>query len=347
MSNFVDYLIKYNQDLKLIIDTTFDEEKKAVGVIVPMAGDMIDDYKKFLSGGKKLRGCEIYLGYQIFARTNKKEGLLASLVIEIIHSSLLMHDDVMDQDDLRRGEPTMHKKYAKHFGDHYGEAMAITLGDEGMFWAYRILNSLHFPRENLSKATKFLSQVLLEVGIGQALDITYEEQKKFSEEAVLQVHRYKTADYTISAPLSMGAILAGTNEKKLKAIKDFGIPVGIAFQIRDDELGMFSTEEELGKPVDSDLKEGKVTLLIVKALEFASKEDKEFLQYAHGNQKLIKEEIERVRVIIKNGGAFTYSQKIAKDLVEKGKKFIPEITDNPVYQKLLVQLADFVIERQS
>ncbi|MDO8570405.1 MAG: polyprenyl synthetase family protein [Candidatus Daviesbacteria bacterium] len=347
MSNFVDYLIKYNKDLKPIIDATFDKEQIAVGKIVPMAGDMINDYKKFLSGGKKLRGCEIFLGYQMFAGMNKEEGLLASLTIEIIHSFLLMHDDVMDQDDLRRGEPTIHKKYAKHFGDHYGESMAITLGDEGMFWAYRILNSLHFSRANMSKASEFLSQVLLEVGIGQALDITYEEQHKFSEEAVLQIHRYKTAEYTISGPLSVGAILAGADEKKLKAIKDFGIPVGIAFQIRDDELGMFSTEEELGKPVDSDLKEGKVTLLIVKALEFASVEDKKFLQSAHGNQKLTKEEVERVRTIIINSGAFAYSQKAARDLVEEGKKFIPEITDNIVYQKLLVQLADFVIERQS
>lgn len=347
MTPFLKYLHQYNKNLDPIIEDVFDHEKQALGKIVPMAGSMVEDYKKFLMGGKKLRGCEIFLGYQVFDGKNDLEGLTASLVIEIVHSFLLIHDDFMDQDSLRRGEPTIHKKYAIKHGDHYGESMAVTLGDEGMFFAYRILNSLQLPRERLSKATEFLSKVLLEVGIGQALDITYEKEKKLSENDVIRVHRYKTAEYTISGPLTIGAILAGANNDVLKFIKDFGIPVGIAFQLRDDELGMFSSEEELGKPVDSDLKEGKITLLIVKALELASKEDKKFLQYAHGNKNLSKEEVKRTREIIKKTGSLAYSQKTSQELVEKGKKFIPKITKDPYYQKILAELADFVIERNS
>ncbi len=347
MDNFIKYLLQYNQAIEPVIKRVFGEEKEHAKDIAPIAGEMVDDYQEFLSGGKKLRGCEIFLGYEIFGGKDKEEGLSASLIIEIIHSFLLMHDDIMDQDSLRRGKPTMHKKYAKLHGDHFGISMAMDMGDEGAFFAYHILNSLNLPRDRLSKATQFLSRLLMETGLGQALDISYEAEKRFSEEDVLRVHRYKTAEYTIAGPLSIGAILAGVNGKKIKALKDFGIPVGIAFQLRDDELGMFSTEEELGKPVDSDLRESKVTILIVKAYELAKDEDLEFLKYAYGNKNLRLDEVEKVRGIIKRAGALEYSQKLSRELVEKRKKFIPQITDNPKYQKLLEELADFCVERQS
>lgn len=347
MKVFERYLKKYNQDINPVIDDFFAETKKKVTSIAPLTGQMVDDYKEFLMGGKKLRGCGILLGYEMFGGRNKGQGLLASLTIEIIHAFLLIHDDIMDRDKLRRGRPTMHIKYAKEHGEHYGISMAIDVGDEGIFLAYNLLNSLDLPRERLSKATQFLSHLLMETGLGQALDITYEVEKRFTEEDVLKVHRYKTAEYTIPGPISIGAILAGAREAQLQDIKDFGIPVGIAFQLRDDELGMFSTEEELGKPVDSDLRESKVTILIVKAFELAKGEDLNFLKYAHGNKNLTVKEVERVRKIIKDTGALEYSQKLSRKLVEDGKKFIPRITYNPKYQQLLSELADFTIERQS
>ena len=161
MSSFLDYLNKYNQDINSVIDDFFSETKKKVTSIAPMTGQLVDDYKDFLSGGKKLRGFEIFLGYEMFGGKDKKTGLLASLTIEIIHAFLLIHDDIMDRDDLRRGKPTMHVKYAKDHGKHYGVSMAIDVGDEGVFLAYSLLNSLNLPRERLSKATQFLSHLLM------------------------------------------------------------------------------------------------------------------------------------------------------------------------------------------
>ena len=346
--SFTDYLKQYNADVNPVLESLFEKERKRLSEIVPMAGVMARDYQHFLEGGKKLRGTQIFLGFEMFGGKEKDQILLGSLVIEIIHSFLLIHDDIMDEDDLRRGEPTMHKKYASQYGDHYGESLAINLGDEGCFFAIGLLNSLNLPRERLSRATEFLGKMLFEVGIGQALDITYENEKEFIEEKVLRVHRYKTAEYTIPGPLTIGAILAGVDDPKiLQAIKDFGIPIGIAFQIWDDELGMFSTEEELGKPVDSDIKEGKLTLLIVKAMEKATGEDLEFLKSNYGQENLSEEEVERIRQIIKDTGALDYSQNLSRNLVEEGKKFIPEITRDPKYRQLLTELADFVIERKS
>jgi len=347
MNHFKKFLEDYNQDIKPVIDNFFREEREKVTGIAPITGKMIDDFKDFLEGGKKLRGAGIFLGYKMFGGKDRQSGLLASLTIEIIHASLLIHDDFMDQDDLRRGKPTMHKKYSKGGDDHFGASMAINIGDEGFFLASYLLNSLDLPGERLSRATRFLSHLLMETGLGQALDISYEAEKRFSEEDVLRVHRYKTAEYTIPGPISVGAILAGVTETQLKAIKDFGIPVGIAFQLRDDELGMFSTEEELGKPVDSDLREAKVTVLIVKAFDKTEGEDLKFLKYAYGNKNLKKDEVEKVRDIIKKSGALEYSENLSRKYVEKGKKFIPKITKDPKFQKILSELADFVIERES
>ncbi|OGE16239.1 hypothetical protein A3F00_02645 [Candidatus Daviesbacteria bacterium RIFCSPHIGHO2_12_FULL_37_11] len=361
MQTFLKYLEEYNHNIQPVIDKFFSDQKKEVIKIAPIAGAMIDDFKDFLEGGKKLRGCEVLLGYEMFGGKDHKTGLLASLVIEIIHASLLIHDDFMDQDDLRRGKPTMHKKYSAHISgvdkdtldmelkdrmNHYGASMAINIGDEGLFLASYLLNNLNLPRDRLSKATQFLSLFLMETGIGQALDISY-KKKIFSEEDVLRVHRYKTAEYTISGPISLGAILAGADEKSLKAIKDFGIPIGIAFQLRDDELGMFSTEEELGKPVDSDIRESKVTILIVKAFENAKGEDLKFLKYAFGNQNLSEKDMERVRKIIRSSSSLDYSKRLSGKYVDDGKKFIPKLTLDPKYQNLLSELADFATVRKN
>ncbi|MAG59293.1 hypothetical protein CMO96_00685 [Candidatus Woesebacteria bacterium] len=345
--DFVDYVAKYNQDLAGTTEAFFQREKLEASLIDSSLEHIIDDYKDFLNGGKKLRGVLIKFCYEIYGGRDASLALSTSLIIEIIHSFFLIHDDIMDQDEVRRNSPTMHVKYSREFGNHFGIAKAIDQGDVGMFLAYKALFGLDIPFAVKDRLGRILNQILLEVGYGQMLDVTYEQQEKFTEEDVLRVHRYKTAEYTISGPLSIGAILAGAPKSKLKALKDFGIPVGIAFQIKDDELGMFSTEEELGKPVDSDLKEGKVTLLIVKALEKAKGADRKFLRHAHGNDKLTLKEVERVRDIMKKCGALGYSQRKSRELVEEGKKFIPQITRDPKYQKLLSQLADFVIERKS
>lgn len=347
MKHFLNFLEDYYRDITPVIDKFLQEEREKAISVAPIAGQMIDDFKDFLEGGKKLRGAEILLAYEMFGEKDRQVGLLASLTIEIIHASLLIHDDFMDQDDLRRGKLTMHKKYARGRDQHFGDSMAVNIGDEGFFLASYLLNSLDLPRERLSWAMQFLSHLLMETGLGQALDISYEQEKRFTEEDVLIVHRYKTAEYTIPGPISVGAILAGAKEKDLVAIKDFGIPVGVAFQIHDDELGMFSTKEQLGKPADSDLREGKLTLLIVKAFEKAKGKDLGFLKYAYGNRNLTSEEVDKVREIIKKTGALKYSQSLSYELVEKGKKFVPKVTSDLNYQNLLRELADLAIERKN
>lgn len=341
------YLKNYAQKADAVLDEFFAGKKKQARAISPIAAEMVERYRNFMIGGKKLRGAEIKLGYELCGKMAGKEIIKASTTIEIIHSFLLMHDDVMDQDTLRRGQPTLHKQYEAGHTPHFGLSMAVNTGDLGMFLAYEALMNTRLPLKQKAAAWKVLNETIIEVAHGQALDMTYELSKKVTKEDVLRVHTHKTATYTVTAPLQIGATLGGATKQKLLTLEKFGLPIGIAFQLRDDELGMFSDEETLGKPVDSDLTEGKNTLLFVKALELGNKVQKRFIKYAHGNPNLTLKEVEKVRRILIDTGALAYSQNLSRELVEKGKKFVPRITRDLRLQDTLYSMADFMIQREN
>jgi len=295
------------------------------------------------------------LGYECFGGKDEKAILEASLMVEITHSFLLMHDDIMDQDCLRRGEPTIHIQYGKLHKEryqkgepkHYGICMAIDLGDAGFALSHLVLAEAAFAPLIKERVLKRFNKQILTTAFGQAIDVSYEHSQNVAEEDIMRVHRYKTANYTITGPLQYGALFAGAEETEIKKIENYGLPVGIAFQIRDDELGILSEEEKLGKPIGSDIRENKNTLLHLKALEWASPEDKKFLESAYGNRGLTSDQVKRVQEITFKTGALAYSQKIARDLVEKGKSFVPKITSDSQLQDTLYRMADFMIERDS
>jgi geranylgeranyl diphosphate synthase, type I len=347
VKQFVDYLSRYNKEVQPVIDSVFAKAKQHGGKYDPVTLELIEDYGKLMQEGKRIRGCLVILGYEMFGGEKKDQIMQASVGMEVIHSALLIHDDIMDQDNTRRGMTTLHKKYEQAFGEHYGQSMAMAIGDIGLFLGMDLITSLNLPAENRINAAQYLSRRLTQVGLGQALDITFQQTHQLSEKKVLLVHELKTAEYTFSAPLTLGALLAGMELESLKAIEQYGIPVGQAFQLRDDELGLFSTEKTLGKPIGSDIKSGKVTLLAAIALQNSSPEDKQFLEKTLGNPNATNDDIKRAQEIVRSSKALEYSQKLSKELVEKGKKSIDQITQDPIYQGYLSQLADLGIERQS
>jgi len=358
------YLIDYIKHSSVFLEDYFDRKrleiekeakegkrtKKGRGVVL----DMLSRYRKFCQGGKRLRGAQIQLGYEL-GGGKKKDILGPSTSIELIHGFLLMHDDIQDKDVLRRGFPTIHKQYeewhktcysaADHF--HYGLSMGINMGDLGAYFGTEVLLSGSQDEKLKTKVAIFFSKILQRVAFGQGLDISYEQQNKVTEKDVLEVHLQKTSIYTVGGPIAIGAILAGVSKRRIEAILKYGEPIGIAFQLRDDELGLFSSEEELGKPVGSDIREGKNTILKVKALEESSGKDREFLVKSYGNRGIRPAEVEKVKEITIKTGAFAYSKKLSRKLVKEGKKFIPLITKDSELQDTLVSFADFMVERNS
>lgn len=347
--------------LALLIDIQVEnylkDELDHANSISPFLKTLIENSIEISKSGKRLRGAFLHKAYTMFGGDNLEEILKVTAFPEIIHSYLLIHDDIMDSADLRRGIPTIHKIYKdihkatklKSESLHFGEGIAICAGDILCHLGSRILTESNFNAENKIKALNIFHRKITDVGYGQVLDEYNEVKSKVTEEDILTVHLYKTAYYTYELPLLVGAILAGATDDQLKVLTKYSIPAGIAFQIQDDILGMFGSEEKTGKPVDSDLKEGKFTLLITESFKNANSKDKEFLQSVLGNTNITEADFKRAQQIIIDSVALEYSRQKAISLVTEAKKELEvglKAFEQTEGYQFLVGIADYMIDRE-
>jgi len=288
--------------------------------ISPLAKELMENILEFnLRGGKRIRPILTYFGYMACGGEDEEAILQACLAVELMESFLLIHDDIMDQDELRRGYLTMHKifekkcerNYARN-GKHYGESMAIIAGDILAVLGSETILSSRFPLKNKMQAIETFNRAVINTCIGQALDVSSQVDDTLQEEDICRMYELKTSIYTFQAPLHIGAQLAGAGKYELKLLSDYALPLGRAFQIQDDILGLYSTRQKIGKPVGSDIREGKKTLLILKAQSLAGTQDKLFIKKCLGNPKITDDDIKKVKKILNNSGALAYCKEETK-----------------------------------
>jgi len=331
-------------------------EEKARSAADERRRRVVEEISKFtLGGGKRLRPLLMILGYAGSKGVVDSRIVRASISIELVHSYLLMHDDVMDRDEFRRGGPTVWRAFRDlhvsawglEEATHYGYSMAIIAGDLAAAYAVQALLRSEFEYDVVLRAVELMQDVIEKTGHGQILDMALEKEplSAVKEEDVLEVHRLKTALYTIDGPLRMGGVLARADEGLLRAYSRYAIPVGIAFQLQDDILGVFGDEAVVGKPVDSDIKEGKRTLLVVKAWERATSEQRRVLERTLGNRFASKEDVEMVREIMRSTGALDYVRELALRLVREGSSALDEADVSSDVREVLKDLAKVVVER--
>ncbi len=344
-------LKEYKKEIDVLLEDFLNKEVEFASQFGKITEDLCLGIKEFnLRGGKRIRPALVIEGYKCLKGDNLDEVKKASLSIELAEAYLLIHDDVIDNDDFRRGKPSFHKVFeskmaGKPFASKYGESMAIVGGDIcALFCTDAILNT-NFPLDIKLKTVSLYNKIIRVVGYGQQLDIHYGYSQDATEKNILNVFRMKTAAYTIEGPLQLGVSLAGGTEEQISKMSEYGVPVGQAFQIQDDILGMFGDEKKLGKPADSDLKEGKRTLLILKALEQADENQKKMLLGALGNPNITDDIVEEVRDIIKETGSLEYSKKLAVDLANKGKQAIIDSDFREEGKDFLIGIADYLINR--
>jgi geranylgeranyl diphosphate synthase type I len=232
----------------------------------------------------------------------------------------------------------------------FGVSMAINTGDIAPAIAYNVVCSEPIESQRIVAGMMHLNNVIINTVLGQFLDVATFVDQDPAEEEILKIHELKTAIYTVSGALQFGAVLAGAKEtpaglETFEALANYGIPVGIAFQIQDDYLGMFSTEDELGKSVTSDLEERKNTLLFLYTLREGNDEQQERLRSALGRRDLSAGEVDAVKEAIREAGAGEYSAGKARELVAEGKAEAGAVTDDERLGTLLRSLAEFVIAR--
>ena len=264
---------------------------RELAVLKPWGPDIAKRLAAFTLKGKMIRGGLVALGYELAGKRLAPDAVRAGAAMELAQSALLIHDDIMDRDARRRGEPSLHQQYirlgeAEGVADpvRFGEGMGICAGEIALFLAFEALAGLAAPKNRAAAALGLFAREFTLVGLGQMQDLsTGHSYRPATEKEVLALYRLKTARYSFSLPLVLGCLLAGGDRKLRSGLERCGEDLGLIFQLRDDELGLFGEAGELGKPIGSDVRQGKKTLIYLLLLDRASEAEKRTLATVIGN----------------------------------------------------------------
>src|SRR5206468_1036493 len=279
-----------------------------------ISGDLsvfLDVLRELVAGGKRLRPAFCYWGWRGAGAADDEAIVSVATSFELLHACAIVHDDVMDASDLRRGQPSVHRKFAslhERSGWHgssndFGVAAAILLGDLCLAWADEMFTATGMPPDALARARAPYDDMRTELMAGQYLDVLAQARGGASVATAMQVVRYKSAKYTIERPLHVGGELAGASASVLAAYSAYGLPLGTAFQLRDALFGVYGDLDETGKPAGDDLREGKRTVLLAMAMERASDDQRAMLERFVGDAGLDHDGVVAVRRVLEATGA--------------------------------------------
>jgi geranylgeranyl diphosphate synthase, type I len=348
-------LYRYVGPIEAELRASYAQERRtAPGTVRPF----LDVNQEFtLRGGKRFRAILLLAGYHIATDRPPRPALRAAAGLEHFQSWMLIHDDIIDHSEERRGGPTVHRALAAaHRKDHregsseqYGSGIGITLGDlEEPFTIEAILSTRAPPAARLAALEEYVRMTRL-TAYGQLLDIRNGtlDPASVTEDDVLNVHRLKSAVYTVASPLKMGALLGGMGPSRLRDLDAIGTDLGIAFQLRDDVLGAGFDADESGKS-SNDLTEGKRTLLVVQAWKQATEADRARLVRVLGNANATPEDVERAREVIRATGSLAYSERRIEDLTGRALGRLHRTrTIRPTAKPLVREIADRLVRRKS
>ncbi|MEN3308382.1 MAG: geranylgeranyl diphosphate synthase, type [Micromonosporaceae bacterium] len=318
--------------------------------LVPVA-DALAEF--VLGGGKRLRPAFAYWGFVGAGGPDSAELIAALAALELVHASALIHDDVIDASDTRRGEPSVHRRFADLHaarawsGDPlaFGRASAILLGDLCLVWSEELLFGSGMDRAGLARARSVFDDMRTEVVVGQYLDVHAQVSENTSMERAGKVARYKSAKYTVERPLLLGAALAGAAEPVRAAYSGYGLPLGEAFQLRDDILGVYGDPARTGKPAGDDLREGKRTFLVAAAASAANPGGRATLLAGLGDPELDEAGVVELRAIITGTGALARTERRIADLTRQALDALDGVELDPEAAGVLVELARAATQR--
>lgn len=323
------------------------EISEEVGVLDAALVDLLRE-------GKRLRPAFCWWGWRAAGGDSQSSGaLIASASLELLQASALVHDDVMDDSDTRRGMPAAHKRFsAIHVAndwsgdaDRFGDAAAILIGDLCLSWTDDLFFNCGLPAEALLRAKPVLDIMRTELLGGQYLDLLEQAKGSATPERALTVARFKSAKYTIERPLQLGATLAGGSPELLGALSGYGLPIGEAFQIRDDVLGVFGDPEVTGKPAGDDLREGKRTYLVAVALQLSDNAQRRTLNDGLGDPELSQTSISTMREIIVSTGALAQTEDLIARRTEQALRALDTVKLDPTVRDVLSDLAFIATSR--
>ena len=360
------------------LDQFLSDREPLLSSIAPELEPFIEYPRELLRGGKRFRALFCYWGWQSVSgvshsaelqgaqRSNPDAGdlgavVLAASALEMFHAAALVHDDIIDNSDTRRGLPAAHRRFSDTHrqsgwngnSDEFGSSAALLLGDLLLVWSDELFDSglrrVADLDANRAARAEF-NRMRTEVALGQYLDILDEQSWQNYPEAELlsRAHRvivYKSAKYSIEHPLLIGGALAGASPDLLAAYSAFGLPLGEAFQLRDDVLGVFGDPAETGKPAGDDLREGKRTVLVALARTKLPPNASRLVDELLGDPDLSAQQVRMLQASIRDSGAVDQVERIIAHNVKLATEAIMSAPVSTAARDQLVQLADTVSRR--
>jgi geranylgeranyl diphosphate synthase, type I len=326
-------------DLRAQVDEALRRWLADRGAQLAYSSPLIDEMVRLLeAGGKRLRPSFCYWGYRAAGGRHGEAIVRAAASLELLHTFAIVHDDIMDASDERRGEPSVHA--------HLGLNAALLVGDLALVLADAMFMSSAFDAAVLAGAFDEYSRMRQEVIVGQWLDLQAAADPHTTEERARLVARLKSGRYSIVEPLAIGARLMSAPADLCDGLTSFAEPLGEAFQLRDDLLGLFGERSDVGKPVDSDIREGKRNLLYAKTRAALSGEDEEFFIGRWGADDIDDHEIERLRGLVEATGARAATEALLEDLASEALDALALVPITGEVRRALGELARLATTRR-
>jgi geranylgeranyl diphosphate synthase type I len=306
-----------------------------------------------LDGGKRLRPAFCFWAARAAGLADSDALVRAAASLELLQASALVHDDVIDHSDTRRGQPAVHRRFTEIHaargwggsGEDFGAGAAILIGDLLLAWSETLLATSGFDAAALERARPVSDVMRLELMAGQYLDVVEQARGGGSVDSALRVARFKAAKYTIERPLHLGAVLAAAPTPVIATYSEYGLPLGEAFQLRDDLLGVFGDPAVIGKPAGDDLREGKRTVLIALALDRLSAADAAVLQGRLGDPGLSDADVTGLGDLIVSCGATAAVETMILERAEHALTALDAVELESTGRDALVALARAATQR--
>jgi len=336
--SFRSLLADFRDQLETRLQQWLTEKEAEAAAESGASRELTETLTRFVArDGKRIRPALLYYTYSACGGQSDEKVMPMAMSVELLHTYLLIHDDIMDHADVRRGEPAAHVIYTELHRDqgwqgsseHFGESVAILLGDLAQTYSLELYSSVDLAPEVAGEFRQQFSVMCQEVVLGQYLEMTAGYREHLEEDELLRVLRMKSGRYSVERPVQLGYLLAGAPEATRQALEVYGLQMGEAFQLQDDLLGMFGDAKTVGKPVGADLVEGKFTLVIHHAMRHLADTDRAVLQRALGNPNLDPDEMARVQGLIEASGARQKVQDMVEERLNQAREALATVSLAP------------------
>jgi geranylgeranyl pyrophosphate synthase len=345
------YLSQIKKNLLILVNDLDDQFKKTD---LKMAKTIKKPLLDFVISGKLIRGSLYLFAANSYGFSNLKKILSIASAIELVHSGQLIHDDIMDNDELRRGKPTIHNQY-RSFGlknrvitpDEFGKDMAMCIGNILFFASFKYIVKADVDSLIKNKLIKYFSEQIIYTGLGQMDDVYFGLSKNNpSQSQILKIYQYKTANYTFNLPLIMGYLTSGKeNKSEINLLEKLGHHLGLIFQITDDIIGLTQDEKIIGKDAGSDIREGKKTIVRYLMLKTLKGKDLMFVKSCFGNKNLKRSDLEKLRQLFFERKINKKLSNIINDQTKKAKRVISRLDILEENKKILDNFLTYLTER--